>query len=304
MEKKKLLLVAISVGVFLALTIGSAILVFTPRNTNLPFETVTSNANPGTITLVPPSFYQPSTGVSEPPPSSFDVVELARNPGEVPGLVTSPANSQANETGRGTENVISVTQPSTAAVPNTAPTGRAVNQSAPVAATRPAQTTTTPATTATSAQTTTPPATTAARPAQTSTSPSQTPARAATTTPAASTPAQTASRPSASTPTQTTQVQPTPVASAGNSTPARIYDDFWVQTGAFSTVASAEWVKEILASRGITSIIENRIIDGRNLFRVRVGPYTSQNEANYWLALIQSMDGFEDSQVRQTQNLR
>jgi len=34
MEKKKILLVAISVGVFLVLTIGAAILVFTPKNSS------------------------------------------------------------------------------------------------------------------------------------------------------------------------------------------------------------------------------------------------------------------------------
>jgi DedD protein len=69
-------------------------------------------------------------------------------------------------------------------------------------------------------------------------------------------------------------------------------------------VANAEGVREALASKGIASIIDNRVIDGRPLFRVRVGPYTSMNEANYWLSLIRSIDGFEDSQVRQTQSLR
>jgi DedD protein len=77
-----------------------------------------------------------------------------------------------------------------------------------------------------------------------------------------------------------------------------------VQTGAFSTITSAEGVKETLASKGITSIIENGNIDGKTLFRVRVGPYISRNEANYWLALIKSIDGFEDSQVRTAENLR
>jgi hypothetical protein len=33
---------------------------------------------------------------------------------------------------------------------------------------------------------------------------------------------------------------------------------------------------------------------------VRVGPYTSQAEADYWLSLIKMLEGFEDSQVRQT----
>jgi DedD protein len=76
--------------------------------------------------------------------------------------------------------------------------------------------------------------------------------------------------------------------------------DYWVQTGAFSTQVRAEGVKETLAAKGITSIIENRAVDGKTWYRVRVGPYTSETEANYWLALVRSIDGFADSQVRQT----
>ena len=59
-------------------------------------------------------------------------------------------------------------------------------------------------------------------------------------------------------------------------------------------------MKELLASKGLTSIIETRVVEGRNLYRVRLGPYTSEREANYWLALVKSIDGFSESQVRQT----
>jgi len=82
------------------------------------------------------------------------------------------------------------------------------------------------------------------------------------------------------------------------------YDDFWVQAGSFSTIARAEGVKDTLANKGITSIIENRVLDGTTYYRVRVGPYTSKNEADYWLGLIQSINGFESSQVWQSQSTR
>jgi cell division protein FtsN len=62
----------------------------------------------------------------------------------------------------------------------------------------------------------------------------------------------------------------------------------------------AEDAKEELASKGITSIIETRIIEGQNLFRVRLGPYTSEREANHWLEIVKSLGGYSDSQVRQT----
>ncbi|MCL2128443.1 MAG: SPOR domain-containing protein, partial [Treponema sp.] len=85
--------------------------------------------------------------------------------------------------------------------------------------------------------------------------------------------------------------------------PPKTVNNYWVQTGAFSTKIRAEGAKESLASKGITSIIENRDIDGRTLYRVRVGPYVSETEANYWLALVKSIDGFGDSQVRQSPRL-
>jgi DedD protein len=106
-------------------------------------------------------------------------------------------------------------------------------------------------------------------------------------------------------PSVTTPVVSKPVVSVSQSKPlVKVYDDFWVQTGAFSTAARAEGVKEELASKGITSIIDNRVVDGKSMFRVRVGPYTSNNEASYWLSLIKSIDGFESSQIRQTQSQR
>jgi DedD protein len=95
---------------------------------------------------------------------------------------------------------------------------------------------------------------------------------------------------------------PTPQAAAkpaANST--KTYNNYWVQTGAFSTKIRAEGAKESLASRGITSIIDNRDIDGKTWYRVRVGPYTSETEANYWLALVKSIDGFGEGQVRVSQ---
>jgi DedD protein len=85
---------------------------------------------------------------------------------------------------------------------------------------------------------------------------------------------------------------------------AKTYDNYWVQTGSFIAKARAEGVKETLAAKGIASIIENRDVEGTTYFRVRVGPYTSQNEADYWLTLIKSINGFEDSQVWKSQSKR
>jgi DedD protein len=76
--------------------------------------------------------------------------------------------------------------------------------------------------------------------------------------------------------------------------------DYWVQTGSFSTQVRAENAKTALAARGMASTISNVTVSGGSYFRVRVGPYTSQSEAIYWLNLIKAMDGFSDSRVMET----
>jgi DedD protein len=291
MEKKKLLLVAISVGIFLALTIGAAILVFSPKD--VPAASMAAVKSVGAvdtgITMPSPSSASPSGSSaaarqdSSPQPSSVDPVELVRQPNDVPGLRQAPegAGRQGDDfyvsgnggaSGRGAETVISVPKPSTAAVPDAPPAGRAAStqvQTAPKPAAPASQTQTKPAAT------------------QTQTNPVAT---------------QPQTKPTA------TQTQAKPASAQTQTKPAvtqtKVYNDYWVQTGAFSTIARAEGVKATLSSRGITSIIENREVEGRTVFRVRVGPYTSQNEANYWLSLIKSINGFEDSQVRQTQSSR
>ena len=258
-EKKKLLLVAISVGIFLVIAIGAAILVITPRAPAAPASVSGNYPSGGTVTAAPATGSylenpaQPNSGYS--PQVPMDALDIVRSSGDVPGLQSLPegqsrhgadiyvsgavmSGEESATPASGT--VINVPRPSSAAVPDAAPAGRAV------AAARPAS-----------------------KPAQTSPAPAAKPA-----------------------PQAVSQPRPAPQ--------PKVYDDYWVQTGAFATVGKAEGVKDTLASKGITSIIENREVDGKILFRVRVGPYTSKNEADYWLSLIKSIGGFEDSQVRQT----
>ena len=278
MEKKKLLFVAISVGLFLALAIGAAYLIFTPRSVNSGAIT-SSPAGTGIAWTASPSHTGPgvTTFVTGGGPGTIqiapvDAVDMVRGNGDVPGLRNLPegASQQAGDfhvqgqTARTIETLVNVPKPTTAAVPETPPAGRA----APVSA-QPAQPR--------------PPTQAAPAPQVSSTAQTSSPAQVNPQTRTAPT-AAVASQPRASSQTMA-------------------QSDYWVQTGAFSTVSNAEGVKEALASKGIASIIDNRIIDGRPLFRVRVGPYTSANEANYWLALIKSIDGFENSQIRQSQSL-
>ena len=100
---------------------------------------------------------------------------------------------------------------------------------------------------------------------------------------------------------QTPKAAPKPQTAPKPAT-ASAYNNYWVQTGAFSTKVRAEGAKESLEAKGITSIIDNSDINGKTWYRVRVGPYTSENEATYWLALVKSIDGFGESQIRQTRS--
>ena len=97
------------------------------------------------------------------------------------------------------------------------------------------------------------------------------------------------------------QAQSQPSTAARTTAPAKTKDAYWVQAGAFTAMSRAETVKQTLADKGITSIIDNNNVGNTLYFRVRVGPYASQKEANYWLELIKAMNGFENSQVRTTQ---
>ena len=245
MEKRKLLLVAISVGMFLTITIVTAIFLLPPRNA----AAAELAAYPHGLSAQPPIFDNSGN-------LPFEPVDLVRRPGDVPGLQQAPEGAITTgsnlhvgpDQSRPGETVISVRQPNTVTAP------------------APAASTTRPT-----------PTQSAPRPA----APAATPAA-----PAASTPP--ANRPTS--PPQPAQTS--------------VHNDYWVQAGAFSTVASAEGVRQNLSSRGITSIIENREVNGRTVFRVRLGPYTSQNEADYWLSLIRGISGFEDSQIRVTQTRR
>ncbi|MCL2758750.1 MAG: SPOR domain-containing protein [Treponema sp.] len=119
----------------------------------------------------------------------------------------------------------------------------------------------------------------------------------------AAAPSQSTARPAAQTQpaaSRTTQTARTPATPARPATTARTINDYWVQTGAFSAQVRAEDARELLAAKGITSIIENREINGRLWYRVRLGPYTSEREANHWLEIVKLIDGFSDSQIRQT----
>jgi DedD protein len=279
MEKRKLLLISISVGIFLVIVIGASILMFSPKKPIPP--AVTELSRP-----IPPGA---AGGIrsEQTPPVKVDLTDMVKNPEEFKGLQVPPAASTTQEnnnhiyingepiningefisgeqapdgTNARTNLVINIPSPKTPVVPDPLPPP-ARPAAAPVKPVTPAK----------------PVAAAPAQPAATAPRAKPKPPAAAKTTPAAPRPA------------------PAAPASSGRT-------NFWVQTGSFSTQSRAEGVKEVLAAKGITSIIENRNVEGKTFYRVRVGPYTSNTEAAYWLTLIKQINGFEDSQIWQNQS--
>jgi len=233
MEKKKLLLVAVAVGIVLLIIIGIPLLMIAPRQqSTAPLQSSLPNVERDWGTAIEPAGAQRTQPLSAAEPQPREVA--FPEPVEAPHITT-----------------LTVPVPETAAVPNT-----------PI--------TQTPK-----------PSTVRLTTAQPANQPAAKPAAVE----VKSAPASKAAKP--------------PMAKAANST--KTYNNYWVQTGAFSTKIRAEGAKESLASKGIASIIDNRDIDGKTWYRVRVGPYISETEANYWLALVKSIDGFAESQIRLTQ---
>jgi DedD protein len=257
-EQKKLLLVAVSVGVFLLVTITVAIIILTPKVSTE--ETAFSSSHPVTSARI-----QPAENANVPIP------QLPADNPQVTNNNTNRENPEPVASGRNDTDhtTIEIPRPTTAAVPDN-PDVATPSQPRPVVTIAPARPAANPAPAANTA---------AAPPAESK------PASAANPAPAAATAQPAVSRPAAAT---------------RQTTPARTTYDYWIQTGAYSSIVRAEDAKELLASKGLTSIIETRVIDGRNLYRVRLGPYTSEREASYWLSLVRAIDGFSDSQIRQT----
>jgi DedD protein len=235
MEKKKLLLVAVSVGVFLVIVVGAAILVFSAKesggvteNRYIPGENYSRSATTDASSLLGAEELR---GLQDPQAAS----PIQEN------IITLGTESPVS----GTETVISVTRPEAAAVPDTVSDQPAIKPQ-PQSARQVSQ-------------------------------PAQRP-------PVSAAPA---AKPAAS-------VAP----------PKKTYNDFWVQAGSFSTRDRADGVKKTLDNKGIAAIITNQQINDQTFYRVRIGPYTSRNEADYWLAMIKSIDGFESSQVWESQSKR
>ena len=73
--------------------------------------------------------------------------------------------------------------------------------------------------------------------------------------------------------------------------------EYWIQAGSFSSLAKATDVKNKLNEKGATSTISTTNVNGTDYFRVRLGPYSEQMEADKFLTWIKAVKGFESSYI-------
>ena len=74
---------------------------------------------------------------------------------------------------------------------------------------------------------------------------------------------------------------------------------YWIQAGSFTARSRAENTQQLLAEKGWTSRIISRDVDGRTYFRVRIGPYEAEAEAEKFLEWLRGIDTFEGSYISQ-----
>jgi len=73
--------------------------------------------------------------------------------------------------------------------------------------------------------------------------------------------------------------------------------EYWVQLAATGSRDAAETARDTLRGHTLRSVVFPTRIDGDIYYRVRVGPYREQREAEKFLAWIEELDDFEDGYV-------
>jgi Cell division protein len=76
--------------------------------------------------------------------------------------------------------------------------------------------------------------------------------------------------------------------------------EYWIQAAAFASRGKADELKQSLADKGMAALIVVGEVSGKSYYRVRIGPYSTQAEADGWLAKIKELPGCTEAQVRKT----
>lgn len=76
----------------------------------------------------------------------------------------------------------------------------------------------------------------------------------------------------------------------------KIADRFWVQAASYTNKANAEYARSVLAGEKIPAeVFTYQDKAGTVYYRLRVGPYTTESEAEYWNSRIKLIDNFSST---------
>ena len=73
--------------------------------------------------------------------------------------------------------------------------------------------------------------------------------------------------------------------------------EYWIQAGSYESNQRAEQTRDFLEGKGLNCTINSKIINNTDYFRVRIGPYSKNEEANKFLDWIKEVKGFENSYI-------
>ncbi len=83
------------------------------------------------------------------------------------------------------------------------------------------------------------------------------------------------------------------------SKPAHKEVDYWIQTGAYKSQSKAEELISTLADKGLSGKVFSYDSGSGTYYRVRIGPYTNQGEADKFLSIVKQIQGLDASYVSQ-----
>ncbi|MCE5257066.1 MAG: SPOR domain-containing protein [Spirochaetaceae bacterium] len=124
---------------------------------------------------------------------------------------------------------------------------------------------------------------------RTSTPSSSTQSPAIVSPPTTATTVQPAAKPAAKPATTTTTVAKPKTTTSQAVKPAS--GNYWIQAGSFRTKSGADSLLSEFQKKNISATISIRDIDGKSYYQVRVGPYTSREDAKKWLSTAKSVPG-------------
>ena len=75
---------------------------------------------------------------------------------------------------------------------------------------------------------------------------------------------------------------------------------YWIQVGSFSTSAAANKSVEKLKERGLSSRVILKTVNGKSVYRVRIGAYETKAEADKFCNEVKKIEEFSGSYVSET----